>query len=245
MNRGLLFLTVILCACGNPKEFVFQKFVQDTSVHALSLDKMYPGYNNILFIGKGNTLYNITAEETVPYDYFYQPAATDAPDTSLKHVSLKVFVDTLNTVPISFSPEAPEGLSVGAYTEWTVRNKRGVAGYPVYIWNSTAQITSIPVNGSATELIQEAKDEKGSWRPIEYWTDGFAGDVPWQYILEPDYYVITGVYKYTGEFKTDLRIKLKRGGKVFYSESFRGSVNKGQFKVPQYFSKPDSFLDEE
>jgi len=258
MYKRLVFLTVILLSCGKQgkqdegqKEFVFQKFTDNSSAEVLNLDKMYPGSNYILFIGKGTTVYNVhSAAETVPYDYFYQPDETDAADTTIKHVALKVLIDTANTVKMPFWPEIPDGLQIGEYNQWKERNKRYVAAYPVYIWNSTRQITSIPVNGTMTEMIQEARDEKGVWKPIEYRIGDPGGIMidadPWQYILQPDYYVITSVYKYTGDFKTDLRIKFKRGDKIFYSQSFSGRINKKQFELPPFFSKPEySFLDGE
>jgi hypothetical protein len=68
-------------------------------------------------------------------------------------------------------------------SDWVRENKEHVAAYPVYIWNSTDSTTSIPMEGVETEMIQEAKDEKGNWRPIEYHIYGFCGNGYWDYIL--------------------------------------------------------------
>lgn len=247
MSRGLLFLFLLLFSFGKRDEVLpFHKFREIGEM--LIVDKINNSYNYVLYIGKDTTLYDINGDEDkVPYQYFYDPNPfIERPDTladKIADVPLKVLVDTSSSVQIPFYPDLPENLAGSEIPEWTLKNRRMVEAYPVYIWNPTSKITSIPVEGVTTEMIQEAKDEKGNWRPIEYWVGGFCGNGMWNYILEPNYYVITSVYKYTGEFKTDLRVKFRRGNKVYYSDSFRGSVNRGQFKLHEYFNDPYNFLE--
>jgi hypothetical protein len=250
IERLLCFLIVLLFACEKDADmdFVFHKFSEGGQT--LIVDRMNNSYNYILYIGTDTTLYDINGDDDkVPYKYFYQPLliadSLDSLAEELENVSFKILVDTASSVQIPFYPDVPEDIPGPQISEWTDSNRKMVNAYPVYIWNPTDKTTSIPVQGVATEIIQEAKDEKGNWRPIEFWVSGFCGNGKWDYILKPNYYAVTSVYKYSGEFQTDLRIKFRRGTKVYYSDSFKGTINKKQFETGEYFNRPDNFLDNE
>lgn len=245
MKRVLYLVIVLLFSCDKEAELTFHRFREIGQ--PLTLDKMNNAYNYILYIGKDSALYDINGEDVkVPYDYFYQPLFIgDSVDTladKIENVTFKILVDTSSCVQIPFFPEIPENLPGPQIAGWIDKNRRMVNAYPVYIWNPTDKITSIPVQGVATEIIQEAKDGNGNWRPIEYWVSGFCGNGMWNYILGPNYYAVTSVYKYSGEFATDLRVKFRRGNKVYYSNSFSGKINKKQFDVDTYFNRPDNFF---
>ncbi len=245
----MLFLYLLLLSFGKRDEVLpFHKFREIGET--LAVDKMNNSYNYILHIGKDTTLYDIHRHgNKVPYNYFYDSHPfIERPDTmadKIESAPLKILVDTLSSVQIPFYPDIPEDLRGSQISEWIKKSRRMVNAYPVYIWNPTTKITSIPVQGVTTEIIQEAKDENGTWRPIEYWVSGLCANGAWEYILEPNYYVITSVYKYSGEFKTDLRVKFRRDNKVYYSNSFRGSINRGQFALNDHFNRPYNFLEGE
>lgn len=111
-----------------------------------------------------------------------------------------------------------------------------VVGYPRgnimgYLINSSDSTFKAIRDGRSLILIQEALDEKGNWEPIEYWIPAWCGnsfDNP--LILEPGEYVMVLIKKYSGSFKTRIRLKFYYGPEVFYSDSFEGSINKAQFK---------------
>jgi hypothetical protein len=248
MKRRLYLLIVLLFSCEKEGKLIFHKFNEEGQT--LVVDKMNNAYNYILYIGKDTTLYSMNNDESqVPYNYFYQPLfIPDGLDTlrgQIKNIDFKVFVDTSSSVLIPFYPDVPEDMPGPQISDWRDKNTKMVNAYPVYIWNPTSEITSIGVQGVTTEIIQEAKDEKGNWRPIEYWVSGFCGNGKWKYILEPNYYVITSVYKYSGEFETDLRVKFKRGNSVYYSNKFRGKINRHQFNPPEYANSPRYFLEKD
>ena len=239
---------MFLFSCEKEAELSFHRFREEGQV--LTIDKMNNSYNYILYIGKDTTLYDINEDSNkVPYNYFYQPLfiadSLDSLAGQIENITFKILVDTASSVQIPFYPDVPKDVPGPQISEWTDKNRKMVNAYPVYIWNPTNKTTSIPVQGVATEIIQEAKDEKGNWRPIEFWLSGFCGNGMWDYVLKPNYYVITSVYKYSGEFETDLRIKFRRGTKVFYSNSFRGKINKTQFDPDEYFNRPNNFLEDE
>ena len=247
--RGFPFLFLLLFPYTKGDEgLTFHKFREFGET--VMVDKMNNAYNYILYIGRDTTLYDINGDENkVPYHYFYQSLfIADSLDTfagKIEDIPLKVLVDTLSSVQIPFYPDIPVNLPGSQIPEWVEKNRRMVNAYPVYIWNSTNKITSIPVQGVTTEIIQEAKDEKGNWLPIEYRVSGLCDDGMCDYILESNYYVVTTVYKYSGEFETDLRVKFRRGKNVYYSNTFRGSINRGQLDLNEYSNKPENFLEGE
>lgn len=84
----------------------------------------------------------------------------------------------------------------------------------------------------STDLVTEALDEDGVWKPIEAWhgtrTLCATGMRP---AVLPRWsgYTFTA-RRYSGVFKTRLRLALREWGKVrFRSNEFEGSVNPGQF----------------
>ncbi len=105
---------------------------------------------------------------------------------------------------------------------------------PVYIYNysKNIQVVETPINGDLF-LITEAKNEKGIWKPIEYFEQfGFlCGTGHQDFSLNPNHFIVAGVKKYSGSFKTKLRLKLNSLGRIFYSNSFDGSINKNQFNT--------------
>ena len=101
--------------------------------------------------------------------------------------------------------------------------------YPLFIYNKSEDYTTLMLQDGALILIQEARDKYGNWRPIEYWEYSNNGNSYWEFEIFPNQFAVTKIYKYTGEFETELRIKLKSGSKVYYSNSFKGSIDPNQF----------------
>lgn len=227
-------LLLFLFSCKKEAELVLHKF-QEQGPNTLKVEKMLVSFNYILHIGKDSTLYDINQDEnSVPYNYFYQPLFipenVDTLAHLIKQVQFRVLVDTSSRVQIPFYPDIPNDIPGPQISNWIDEHRKMVNAYPVYIWNPSDKITTIPVEGVTTELIQEAKDENGEWRPIEYATNGFCGNGKWNYVLMPDYYAITSVYKYSGQFETELRVKFTRGNKDYYSNIFKGKINPKQFE---------------
>lgn len=103
---------------------------------------------------------------------------------------------------------------------------------PPQIWaflaNDSDHIETLPWNSN---LIMEAQDSGGTWRPIEGFKEswGVCG-VGLKPIIIP---VHGGFYlkarKYTGTFQTHLRLAIDvEGGRILHSNEFEGSINPGQ-----------------
>lgn len=113
---------------------------------------------------------------------------------------------------------------------------KNVRGYPVYIVNSTDSNIVVNNMGYNLKIIQEAKDSNNKWRPIEHFdflNCDFCFNTP--FILEPKHYIVTKIYKYTGNYRTMVRLKFRNGNTIVYSNPFYGNINIEQF---EFFKNP-------
>ncbi len=101
----------------------------------------------------------------------------------------------------------------------------------VYWINTTSKAVSFPCEDGQPKLIQEAMDDKGIWKPIEYWQLSTCGFSHMTCTIEPNHYSWATIIKYKGDFQTKLRVKYKIGDEIKYSPTFNGSINLTQFEV--------------
>lgn len=104
---------------------------------------------------------------------------------------------------------------------------RFARAHPVFMLNETDTDLSIGF-GSLIYMILEAKNENGEWKPIERQDYYFCGAGIYNYILKKDKLCVTSVYKYSGSFKTKLRLKHLEN----YSNEFNGYINPNKFGEP-------------
>ena len=110
-----------------------------------------------------------------------------------------------------------------------------VEGYPVLIENISDSVWNIDTQEGWVFMIQEAMNEHGEWKPIEYIDyRAVCGNSYWTEKLPPKYYLISKIYRYTGEFKTKLRIRFVTEHQIFISNEFEGTINYSQFNVPEF-----------
>lgn len=101
------------------------------------------------------------------------------------------------------------------------------------IFNNTADTLNVTTHIGGTLIgIQEAKDEKGNWRPIEYWFNDRCGNSFNDIQLAPDEYLNFFIPRYYGTFKTKLRLRLLIGTKTYTSKEWDGRIDKNQFIKP-------------
>src|SRR5690554_1767318 len=109
-----------------------------------------------------------------------------------------------------------------------------INNYPVFIVNFTDTIISLTYGAiSGFSMIQEAKDSIGNWKPIQYWHWDWCGNTYSTVDLKPNYYALTRTPKFSGDFKTKLRLKLRFFNEYFYSNEFIGSIDYSQFDFPE------------
>jgi hypothetical protein len=119
--------------------------------------------------------------------------------------------------------------------------------------NQTHQVYKFPTQNGSLLMLQEAKDEKGTWRPIEYWASQWGSvalpAVNETFSLPPQKAIMIVAPQYKGTFKTDFRFKFKaidNKGKtvILYSPTFKGSISPTQFDISSEDKKKGaSYLD--
>ncbi|WP_299884174.1 hypothetical protein [uncultured Lacinutrix sp.] len=96
--------------------------------------------------------------------------------------------------------------------------------YPVFLFNKTNADIAIGF-GSLIYMILEAKNEKGEWKPIEKQDYYYCGTGVYEYVLKKNKLCVTAVHKYSGSFKTKLRLRHLGN----YSNEFEGYINPSEF----------------
>lgn len=104
--------------------------------------------------------------------------------------------------------------------------------YSIYVFNKTTDSLKISSQDWHLFLIQEAKNQNGEWKPIEYWKYSWCGNSYLSDKLEPNGILKTETQIYNGNFKTQIRFKLLNDDKIYYSNSMVGFVNLSQFDIP-------------
>jgi len=112
---------------------------------------------------------------------------------------------------------------------WLENEPKGY--FTAYLINASDTIFNAEKQDGSLIMIQEAIDENGKWKPIEYWVYSGCGNSYFNpLILKPGKYVMIPIKQYNGNFKTKFRLKMKKDKSIFYSEEFEGNIEKSQFE---------------
>ena len=103
-----------------------------------------------------------------------------------------------------------------------------IKAFPAYIINFTDSIQGVQNHDGKIVVIQEALNTENEWKPIEYFSNSGCSYSNGITILDTNSYLIFGVHKYKGDFKTKLRLRLNTNGNIIISNEYIGYVNKSQ-----------------
>ena len=242
---AIMFLTIIV-SCKNDygkHNFSFPEVLDTlpTTEIIYSTQSMKTPINDILAIGdKDLHQIKISKEQPVRYN---EPARYR--DTLLHKSGLQILVDTNQIMAIDLGYyEIPPPPPLNGENNSFTKNTYLVQALNVYVVNSSEQITHVDHQDARLIMIQEAKDEFGNWRPIEFWRHHRSGTPYGTIELHPDQFVISKILRYNGEFETNIRLKLKNGKHTVYSEPFRGTINTNQFNLPDSFYEWQQYMQE-
>lgn len=107
--------------------------------------------------------------------------------------------------------------------------------FAIYLKNNSKDTLNISTQDWHLYLIQEAKDKKGNWKPIEYWSFSWCGNSYGNEKVASEKILKTESKKYNGEFKTQIRFKLLENNEVFYSNPVICNINLSQFEITDEF----------
>lgn len=215
--------------------------------NTLQKEEMDVPMNAIEFIGKQSDTVTLPQNEVVNYiGYVNFPRSTD---TSRKKPSIQVYVNTSHELSVNldrFSAPLPTKIikhksrnlksNATSESDITNRSKNLVQAIPVFITNLAIDTVFLAHQDGCIFMIQEAKDENGLWKPIEYWRYNKCLESYGVVALLPSNLLLVKIIRYTGSFETSLRVKLRNGEHVYYSNTFKGTINKKQFDLPTDFS---------
>ena len=105
--------------------------------------------------------------------------------------------------------------------------------YPVYLINYGPHTKLLEMKDRRIYGIQEALDSNGQWRPIEGLRMPFCIMDYKKYLIPKNMFATVLFKKYSGSYKTKIRIRIRNGEHIFVSEPFEGYINEKQF----YFNK--------
>ena len=113
---------------------------------------------------------------------------------------------------------------------------KGYQGMKLYVSNTSKDTAYFLAQDSRMDLVIQALDKEGKWRPIEYLPSSWCGNSYHTLYLPPAHFWEFNIPVYEGEFETKLRAELlyisdqeKYELDAIYSNEFEGSVNPGQF----------------
>ena len=113
--------------------------------------------------------------------------------------------------------------------------------FSIYLKNNKTEVLKLSAQDSHLQLIQEAKDTNGNWKPIEYWRFSTCGNSYRSELIEPGKIIKTESRKYSGKFKTEVRFKLLQNNEVFYSNFLICNINQSLFKISDELRNDSSY----
>ncbi len=101
--------------------------------------------------------------------------------------------------------------------------------FPVYIINETQKLNGFEFKDGHIFGIQEAIDSNGIWRPIECRGMDFCGNGRKGIKIYSNEYLLILFNKYSGSYKTKIRIRINANNAIYTSKPFIGFINYSQF----------------
>jgi hypothetical protein len=98
-----------------------------------------------------------------------------------------------------------------------------------FLINNSKYPIEIETQGYGLTMIQEAQDDRGKWNPVEYWAYSFCGNSYNTFLFDSGSYTLFQFTTYAGDYNTNMRLKIKIGKHILYSEPFPGKITKSQF----------------
>ncbi|HSU55177.1 MAG TPA: hypothetical protein VLT36_14055 [Candidatus Dormibacteraeota bacterium] len=133
--------------------------------------------------------------------------------------------------PLGQTNYGAEGrLSLVLLAQQEVPFAKAYHGFRLLLVNRTTTATNFPSCDNRLDIIQEAMQPDGHWRPVEYLPSSWCGNSYSHLTLPAGYYWEFAAPRYTGKLRVPLRFVLNiKGDEPIYSEIFVGWINQEQF----------------
>jgi hypothetical protein len=196
-------------------------FIKDTTV---IFHKQRYNNSSIVDLGKDTLLpkYDLKIIIDTSYNFHYN-------EFEYEWVDLHKTVDSLLKLNLEFRI-LDELLGKVHYGKINILRKQHVKSYPLLIYNNETKKSYLHKSFNGIQLIQEAKDSDGKWKPIEYLNNLNSSFISYDYYeLKAKNYLATSIIRYHGNFKTKIRVKIRLNNHYYYSNEIEGFINQSQF----------------
>ena len=109
----------------------------------------------------------------------------------------------------------------------------GYKGFKVILANRTKATVNFEAQDFRINIVREARDAAGRWRPIEYLPNSWCGNSYHHLDLRPGRHWTFHAPVYAGAFRTQMRFVLDQPGLHLVSNEFAGTINLEQFEKRQ------------
>ena len=140
-----------------------------------------------------------------------------------------VALPNIRAKPIDVLP-ATEKITLKAFPDRAVAFGK-YEGFAVVLANATRKKLIFESQDSRINIVREALDADGRWKPIEYLPNGFCGNSYYAVFLPARRSWTFRAPHYNGPFKTRMRFVLEQQDLKLVSNEFAGSINREQFTV--------------
>jgi hypothetical protein len=111
----------------------------------------------------------------------------------------------------------------------------------IFLKNNSKDSISLSKQDWHLYLIQEAKNENGKWKPIEYWSYSWCGNSYSSEKVESQKIFKTETENYNGTFETEIRFKFLIENEIFYSNTLKSKIDLSQFEIPEKFTEHSTY----
>ena len=118
----------------------------------------------------------------------------------------------------------------------------GHQGFQLVLVNNTRGAAEFESEDWRLNIVREARDAAGRWRPIEYLPHSWCGLSYYHVYLKPGRHWSFAAPVYRGSFRTQMRFVLEQPGLRLVSNEFPGTINLEQFERKQGHT-PHSIMD--
>lgn len=106
-------------------------------------------------------------------------------------------------------------------------------GFTLRLVNGTPDAVDFSASDSRLAIVQEAQDEQGVWKEVEYLPRSWCGNSYHTLRLRSQECWEFAAPRYSGPVKTKLRFKFTHAQKILYSDAFDGGIHPEQFSIMQ------------
>lgn len=184
-------------------------FIFNAQSQMIEGDYPYQIVNSLVF-EKGNNVFQIKTD-TKPNNFISTIEAHLRNGLKIKEIDKEYFISRIEEVHAS------------------TNNRDFIAG----ISNYSSDSIFIPIQDGSLISILEAKDERGEWKPIQFWPISGCGNSYHSECILPNQTILFTVKKNFGGFHTSMRLRLHGTNTIFVSKEFKGSIKKEMFKIKE------------